>query len=75
MLARTDPILATPLELSDEEFQQLVDFVRNEFFASTRFAFNENRGVGGGNDSNLIQYSTKTRARPYNAFKPIPAFS
>ena len=29
VLARIDPILATPIELSDEEFQQLVDFVRN----------------------------------------------
>jgi|GEM_PF-326694 len=28
-LARIDPILATPIELSDEEFQQLVDFVSN----------------------------------------------
>ncbi|HJP90784.1 MAG TPA: cytochrome c peroxidase [Pyrinomonadaceae bacterium] len=29
VLARIDPILASPVELSDEEFQQLVDFVRN----------------------------------------------
>src|SRR6266404_6344740 len=52
-----------------------VDSMRNEFFAGTRFAFNENRGVGGGNRSNLIQYSTKCPTRPYNAFKPIPASS
>jgi len=29
ILARVDPILATPIQLSDEEFRQLVDFVRN----------------------------------------------
>jgi cytochrome c peroxidase len=29
VLARIDPILATPIELSNEEFQQLVDFVSN----------------------------------------------
>ena len=29
VLARIDPILATPIELSDDEFRQLVDFVRN----------------------------------------------
>ena len=28
VLARVDPLLATPIALSDEEFQQLVDFVR-----------------------------------------------
>jgi cytochrome c peroxidase len=29
VLARVDPILATPIQLTDEEFTQLVDFVRN----------------------------------------------
>ena len=29
VLARVDPLLATPITLSDDEFQQLVDFVRN----------------------------------------------
>ncbi|HEU4432247.1 MAG TPA: cytochrome c peroxidase [Pyrinomonadaceae bacterium] len=29
VLARVDPILVTPIQLTDEEFQQLVDFVRN----------------------------------------------
>ena len=29
VLARVDPILASPIELSDDEFRQLVDFVRN----------------------------------------------
>jgi hypothetical protein len=29
VLARVDPILATPINLTDEEFSQLVDFVRN----------------------------------------------
>src|SRR5262249_28494924 len=29
VLARVDPILATPMNLTDEEFSQLVDFVRN----------------------------------------------
>ncbi|HEX6717585.1 MAG TPA: cytochrome c peroxidase [Pyrinomonadaceae bacterium] len=29
VLARVDPLLATPIKLSDDEFQQLVDFVRN----------------------------------------------
>ena len=29
VLARIDPILATPIELTDHEFQQLLDFVRN----------------------------------------------
>jgi cytochrome c peroxidase len=29
VLARIDPILVTPIELSDEKFQQLVDFVSN----------------------------------------------
>ena len=29
VLGRIDPILATPITLSDDEFQQLVDFVRN----------------------------------------------
>jgi len=29
VLARVDPMLATPLKLTDDEFQQLVDFVRN----------------------------------------------
>jgi cytochrome c peroxidase len=29
VLARVDPILATPTNLTDEEFSQLVDFVRN----------------------------------------------
>lgn len=29
VLARIDPILATPTELTDHEFQQLLDFVRN----------------------------------------------
>jgi cytochrome c peroxidase len=29
VLARVDPILATPVNLTDEEFSQLVDFVRN----------------------------------------------
>jgi len=38
--------------------------MRNELFASTRFAFDENRGVGGGHGLNLVQYSTERRARP-----------
>lgn len=29
VLARLDPILTTPIRLTDDEFQQLVDFVRN----------------------------------------------
>jgi cytochrome c peroxidase len=29
VLARVDPILAAPINLTDEEFSQLVDFVRN----------------------------------------------
>jgi cytochrome c peroxidase len=29
VLTRVDPILFTPIQLSDDEFQQLVDFVRN----------------------------------------------
>jgi hypothetical protein len=29
VLARVDPILATPVELTDDEFRQLVDFVRD----------------------------------------------
>ena len=29
VLARVDPILVTPIRLQDDEFQQLVDFVRN----------------------------------------------
>jgi cytochrome c peroxidase len=29
VLTRVDPILATPIQLTDDEFQQLVDFVRN----------------------------------------------
>ena len=29
VLARVDPILATPIKLTNDEFQQLVDFVRN----------------------------------------------
>ena len=29
VLARVDPILATPISLTNDEFQQLVDFVRN----------------------------------------------
>jgi cytochrome c peroxidase len=29
VLARIDPILATPIKLTDDEFQELVDFVRN----------------------------------------------
>ena len=29
VLARIDPILATPIELTEREFQQLLDFVRN----------------------------------------------
>ena len=29
VLARVDPILASPIDLSDDEFRQLVDFVRN----------------------------------------------
>jgi cytochrome c peroxidase len=29
VLARIDPVLATPIVLTDEEFRQLVDFVRN----------------------------------------------
>jgi len=29
MLARIDPILANPIRLTDDEFRQLVDFVRN----------------------------------------------
>jgi len=29
MLTRVDPILATPIQLTDDEFQQLVDFVRD----------------------------------------------
>jgi cytochrome c peroxidase len=29
VLARLDPLLATPVRLTDEEFQQLVDFLRN----------------------------------------------
>jgi hypothetical protein len=28
VLARVDPILATPIRLTDDEFLQLVDFVR-----------------------------------------------
>ncbi len=35
-----------------------VDGVRHEFLASARFAFNQNRRIGGGNGSNLTQYST-----------------
>jgi hypothetical protein len=52
-----------------------VDGLRNQLFAGTRFTFDENRGVGRGLGSNLIQYSPESRARPYNAFEPIPAFS
>jgi hypothetical protein len=29
VLARLDPLLANPIVLTDEEFRQLVDFVRN----------------------------------------------
>jgi hypothetical protein len=29
VLARLDPLLATPIHLTDEEFRQLVDFVTN----------------------------------------------
>ena len=29
VLRRVDPILVTPIQLTDDEFQQLVDFVRN----------------------------------------------
>ena len=29
VLTRVDPILVTPIELTADEFQQLVDFVRN----------------------------------------------
>ena len=29
VLTRVDPILTTPIQLTDDEFQQLVDFVRN----------------------------------------------
>jgi cytochrome c peroxidase len=29
VLARIDPILATPVNLTEDEFRQLVDFVRN----------------------------------------------
>src|SRR4030095_9839395 len=29
VLARVDPLLATPILISDEEFRQLVDFVRH----------------------------------------------
>ena len=29
VLARVDPILAAPINLTDEEFSELVDFVRN----------------------------------------------
>jgi hypothetical protein len=29
VLARLDPLVATPIFLTDEEFRQLVDFVRN----------------------------------------------
>jgi cytochrome c peroxidase len=29
VLARIDPILATPISINDDEFSQLVDFVRN----------------------------------------------
>jgi hypothetical protein len=29
VLERVSPILTTPIELTDEEFQKLVDFVRN----------------------------------------------
>jgi len=29
VLTRVDPILATPIQLTEDEFQQLVDFVRN----------------------------------------------
>jgi len=29
VLARVDPIFLTPIQLTDDEFQQLVDFVRN----------------------------------------------
>ncbi len=52
-----------------------VNGMRNELFASTRFAFDENRGVGGGHGLDLVQYSTERRARPYDAFKPTSCFS
>jgi len=29
VLARVDPLLAAPINLTDEEFSRLVDFVRN----------------------------------------------
>jgi hypothetical protein len=51
-----------------------MDGVCNELFASAGFTFDENRGVGGRHSSNLIQHSTKTRARPDHAFKIAPAF-
>ena len=51
-----------------------VNSLRDELFAATCFPFYENRRVGGRHDPNLIQYSAKSLARPYNAFKFIPAF-
>ncbi len=39
-----------------------VDGLRNELFAGACFAFDENRGVRGRDGSNLIQYSTESRA-------------
>jgi hypothetical protein len=52
-----------------------MDRVRNELLAGARFPFDENRRVGGSHGSNLIRYFTNRLARPYNALKPIPAFS
>src|SRR5580704_347519 len=51
-----------------------VNGVRDELFAGTCFPLDENRGVGGGHDPNLIQYATKGPARSYNAFKFNPVF-
>jgi hypothetical protein len=52
-----------------------VDRVSDEFFAGAGFTFDQNRGVRRGYDSNLVQDSTESCARPYNVLKPVLVLS
>jgi hypothetical protein len=52
-----------------------VNGVSDELFAGTGFTLDENRRVSRGHGLNLIQYFTESRARPYNALKPVLALS
>src|SRR5471030_853345 len=49
--------------------------LRNELFAGTCFALDENGGVGWGHGADLIQHFTQRGTRPDNAFKAITALA